>query len=501
MIYLLFLLMRIVVKGVLLLAVIGITGWLLWSYQNGQVKAPVEDDLPVETVQDAMHLVNQDWIAFETPKELVEPYYELEMQLLDRFDRIDVHWEHAATEGKDEHSLRQFQAGNSSANYVISLRNGNVLPGANTYTVIGYQGDEGSTRQKDVSFELSFDVESLMEENPEAITFPDLPDEVDGDTVVLDGLLEYGGETVQVTSYNPRSEKATFTVLNQYEAGQQSFVYNAEERYDNLSSGENIYIFELYDEEDVLMSRRVVRLKSTKLSLSDEVKVMFGSFEKAEGGWFSSTEKPWFSLRPAYQSVYYETSEQNVVLPRPTLMYSGQEDRGTKLCDYLGGLDYEEEGLIYKGYSYETCQQYGRGVSVYDRFLSALKTTPVLTVPRTQYQDLSEMVSSAFVMIETGGMPEPVTEDGEEVMEEELEQDEVVVEESEESSDEETEEEEEPRYYVYQMLITEDVEYPEKKIGEIVDEMTEERREEIESVRAFLSQHDGDELFTNLLYE
>ena len=453
--------------------------------------------VPEETVQVAQHLVDQDWIAFEVPTRVEDPELELDMQLLDRFDRIDVLWEHPASGETDEHSLRQFQAGNTSAKYLISLRNGNILPGDNVYTVVGYQGDGGSTLQKEVEFDLEYDVLAVEDDRPELITFPGLPDEVDGDAVSFEGVLSQGVSSLQVTSYNPRSGKATFTLLNQYEKGETSFVYNAEERYNNLSSGDNVYVFEAFDEEDFLVSRKVVHVTSTKLTLSDEVKVLFGTFEKADGGWFVSSEKPWFSLRPAYESVYYEVTDQNVILPRPTLMYSAQADKATELCDYLAGVDYEAEGLVYKGYSYETCQQYGRGVSVYDRFLSVLRHNPVMTVARAQYQDLSQMVSSAFVMVETGGMPE--AEVTGEAMAEEAPAEEVTAPPvAEEGAEEEAARE--PRYYVYQMLITEDMEYPEKKVGDILEEMSEDRREEIETVRALLMSNSGDELFTDLLY-
>ena len=65
----------------------------------------------------------------------------------------------------------------------------------------------------------------------------------------------------------------------------------------------------------------------------------------------------------------------------------------------------------------------------------------------------------------------------------------------------EKEKEKAPRYYVYQMLITENVDYPERKVGDIEEEMTEERAEKIQSLRDFLTTYFGDERFRDLLFD
>ncbi|MDZ4217342.1 MAG: hypothetical protein U1C97_03450, partial [Candidatus Gracilibacteria bacterium] len=55
-------------------------------------------------------------------------------------------------------------------------------------------------------------------------------------------------------------------------------------------------------------------------------------------------------------------------------------------------------------------------------------------------------------------------------------------------------------YYLYQMLLTESVPYPDKKIGDIEVEASEQRRADIVEIRDFLAEHKGNDLFTPILF-
>jgi len=268
--------------------------------------------------------------------------------------------------------------------------------------------------------------------------------------------------------------------LNKYEPGTKEFKYNASESLGNLLAGENHYLVEVIDETDELIIRKFFKIVSTKKSIPAQVEELFGEISLTEGGWYVSSKLPWFSFREVYEELNYKKDDGNIVLPRPTLKYTVEAEADTDLCDYLAAIDFEEEGVIYRSFSYETCQKYRYGVTVYDRFLTVLESEPVKTIRKEEYNDLKDQVSSAFVMIETGGMGSQIDAD------------------LSDSTDEENMEED-PSYFVFQMLITEGVAYDEEVIGDIEVEADAERAATIQKIRALLSGNSGEEVFGKIL--
>src|SRR3990172_6162836 len=341
--------------------------------------------------------IDENWISTVVPEKLISTGYDLKMKLRKKLDSVTVVWRHPATGQTDTHVLEKFKPGDPEATYRIRDDFRNVLGGGNEYEIVGRLMKEedpndpsaigGSTsggnepndpkdsgqlndelEELKVSFALDFNFKDCTEIRPELITLENLPDSTDGNELELRGSLKFGAKSVQVYSFNNDLGKATFAVLNKYEPGTKEFKYNLSEKLENLSPGNNEYLLMVYDETDELIIMKYFELKSNKKSVPAQVKDLFGEFNPIEGGWFVSTELPWFSYREVYEAVNYKKDDSNVILPRPTLMYTTNAEPGVELCDYLGAIDFEEEGMIYRGYSYETCQKYRYGVAVYDRF-------------------------------------------------------------------------------------------------------------------------------------
>lgn len=449
----------------------------------------------VEVKESVDNIIDESWVSAVVPKMLKKSGFDLQMNFRKDLESVAVVWRHPANGEEEKYVLQEFEPGDGQALYKIRAEFNNLLAGWNEYELLGYvavEGVDGVTEELSANFSVLFDLKEFAEVVPEVITFNNLPDQTDGDELELEGSLKFGAEVVRVYSYNAELGKATFARLGKYEPGTRDFTYNATENNGNLLPGLNVFVVEVLDEEGEVASRKYIELTSTKVSLPARIKELFDSFVKVEGGWFVSTKLPWFSLRPVFQDVHFKVDDEDtLVLPRPTLMYTAESNRDTALCDYLGGKDFEEEGMIYVGYSFETCQQYRHGVAVYDRFLSTLEYEPVKTISRFNYKDVADKVSSAFVMIENGGM---ALAEAEEVV---VEEEEKVGSQLDPEVEEVVEAEREPIFYVYQMLITESVDHVDDKIGDIEEELTEDRRATIEEIRELLTEYAGDELFTN----
>jgi len=458
----------------------------LWYFFKFANREPVSET-PVVPPPVSEQLIEKDWISFSAPHNIVAPAFELQMDVLQPIDRIDVIWSHPSSDQIERYSLQSFQPKSSEAIYKVSPSLGNLLPGKNVYEVIGVKLPDGQPEQEfRAEFTLQFDLKKYVEVRPSLFIFYPYSTETDSSSVALRGTLETGVQQIRVYSYHERSGQATFAVLNKYVPLEKKFEYFIDEKFGNFSIGENEYVIEALDETDTIVARKYFTVRSTKLTFEDKVKQLFGDFQLVKGGWYVSSQVPWFSVRPVYDSVWIPEEEGKIVLPRPTLMYPVESTLETDFCDYLKSIDYERENYSYAGYSFETCQKFRYGVSVYDRFLSVLSYQPFELVKRTDYENVVENVSTAFVLLETGGMkPEP----------EALSFDEESF-----SSSEEDSEMVQKKYYVYQMLIQDQVPYQEGQIGDIAVEVSPEQQQKIEEIKAFLNTYSGDEVFTSLLY-
>lgn len=483
-----------VLFAVLTLLIIGFVAYLL--VQN---RAPISSEIPSGSEQQEPplgeeQLVEEEWISFTYPRVLSAAEYTLDMDLLRPFETIEVVWSHPGNVQEEAYVLNTFLPESDSARYNISAVLGNLLPGENEYVIYAKStSDQSREEAQSVSFPLYLDIQSWEEINADDLQFPDLPEATGSEAFEMNATLTRNVSRMRVFSFNPSQKKATFARLRSFEQGAQSLQYNASEKLENLYYGENVYLFEGLDEDGDVVLRKRVSVNSTRLTLGAEVQQLFGTFTQVKGGWYVSSALPWFSLRPVYDEVFYQMNDRSVLVPRPTLQYSVVSDRSTPLCEYLGSQDFEAEGVSYRGYSYEMCQQYRFGVAVYDRFLSLLTYYPLEVVDRLDYQDISERVSSAFVMIETGSMPEVREQQVDLASADENFQ-------QEETEDDQNSDEEEKRYYVFQMLLTEEVPYTDKKIGQIKEEASEERLAQIEEIRQMLTAHGGDRLFSEILF-
>lgn len=444
---------------------------------------------------DADRLVENEVFSLKIPQVLLEAQLDLRFDLLKPLDQIDIVWTHAATEATQQYTLKQFTSGQTEALYKIDSQLGNILPGKNDYEIIGLLKKDGALEPASrIRFSLDLDLQKMAELQPEWISFPGLAAETDVDALEINGVLKGGVQSLQSYSFHPKTGRSTFAPLSRYVAGATDFQYRLSDQLGNLKSGDNWYVIEALDEQKQIVARKLFSLKSTKMTIADEVEELFGSFTAVKGGWFVSSRLPWFSVRPVFESIWYPEEEGKVLMPRPTLTYVAEAMRGDSFCDYLKSREYQKENYSYYGYSYETCQKFHFGVTVYDRFQSFLKYQPVETVKRLEYKDLTKSVSSAFVMIETGAMKDHEALDigeadesfsDEEVPAEKAEDDEEVV---------------VPKYYIYQLSITDDVPYEGKKVGEIAVEIPDEKKADFDRVRALLDRFSGDQLFTTLLF-
>ncbi len=473
-----------------ILVLLGVSAFLLLRSQK-EVEPEEVPEVVVPVVEDL--LVEEEWISFDYPRVISDAAFVLEIDLLSSFETIEIIWSHPANVETESYTLTSFLPRSDQAQYNISAVLGNLLPGDNEYQIIARKfAEEEVDEAMQVSFPLFLDISEWEDFSSDSLSFLDAPETTGAEELEITAELTKNADRVRVFSYYPESGKASFTRLRKFITGDRSFSYNASEKLGNMYFGENLYIFEALDEDGDLVVRKSLRIESTRLTLLSQVKKRFGSFTEVKGGWYVSSLLPWFSLRPVYQDIFYKSDEKSVVLPRPTLQYSAESDSKTPLCEYLGSRDFEEDGVSYRGYSYEACQQYRFGVAVYDRFLSILTYQPVEVVNRLNYKDISEKASSAFVMMETGSMPE--------IREEMIDLDSA--EENFENESDRNEEEElvEKKYYVFQMLLTEELEYTDKKIGQIREEVEEKRMNEVVELRELLTAHGGDKLFSELLF-
>lgn len=435
-------------------------------------------------------LVDTEWISFVVPKKITTPGFELEARVLAELTTLEMIWKHPSTQQEDQHTLQKFSEGESEASYRAHVGFRNFLPGVNKYEIIGrrFRSDvelpEEEYRKK---FEVVFDLQNLPEVSPQHIIIDDFPEDSGFERIVMNGKLTVEAAKVQVYSFHPKTGKSTFAVLNKFDPEEKSFTYNMQESFDNLYTGINEYFIEALDEDAQVITRKKVEFSSSRLTLDEEIKEFVGEFQKYPGGWYVSKKLPWFSLRKVYENLDLQTFEDSLMMPRPSLLYTAEASLETPLCEYLGSLDYEFEGYSYEGYSYETCQTYRHGVMVYDRFVSVLLRDPFLKIKKTRYKEKTSKLSSAFVMIETGGM----TSDN-------LSLDEAL----EAAVERETLTDKKENFYIFQMQITEDVPKGEEKlIGGIAKKMTEERKENIEKMMGYLKTHRGDQLFGEFLKE
>jgi hypothetical protein len=481
-------------KWFIFLLIVGLFGVITFLLMRYQRKAP-EVEVITEVPKIEERLVEEDWISFAYPRVVSDTSFVLEMDLLSSFETIEIQWSHPGNVESESYTLTSFQSKSDKAQYNISAVLGNLLPGDNQYQVLARKfSEQDEDEAQIVSFPLFLDISAWPELSSDSINFVDAPETTGSEDLEINGELEMNVDSMRVFSFYPKTGKASFTRLRKFGRGDKQFLYKASEKLENLYFGENRYVFEGLDEDGDVVVRKLLTLQSTRLTLSGQVEQRFGTFTEVKGGWFVSSALPWFSLRPAYEEVFYKTDERSVVVPRPSLQYSAESDKKTPLCEYLGSKDFEEEGVSYRAFSYEACQQYRFGVAVYDRFLSILTHQPVEVIDRLDYKNISEEASSSFLMIETGAMPE--------VREETIDLDsaEENFERDEKDNDESEEKEEKKRYYVFQMLLTEAVEYTDKRIGQIREEISEERKLAVEDIRELLTAHGGDRLFSELLF-
>ena len=479
----------------LLVVVLVLIGGGYWYFKSSHEGLPLQADAPA-SVEEEQQIIETNWLSFSVPEELKETELTVQMEVLQPVEKIEILWEHPANVQYEAYELTAFEPGDTQARYEINAAYGNLLPGLNRYTVKTFA--LGSSEEKEASiavFELALDISLLADISPSLIDLSDIPQQTSSEEVEFTGKLTTEGVySIRVYSYHPESGKATYAQLSQFSPGDSEFLYKGSADLGNILYGRNQFIFEALDQEGVVISRSHFDLESSFETLTEQVERLFGEFTKVPGGWYVSSELPWFALRPAYETVYFQPDERSVVMPRPTLMYSAESDRQTPLCEFLGSIDYQQENYSYQGYEYETCQRYRTGMAVYDRFLSHLTYSPVEVVLRTDYQDIRDTASSALVMIETGGMPEVRSE----LVDFNSSDDDFQQAETAPESEEEAQEEE--RFYVFQLLIQDQIPYQENYSGDIPDALNEEQSLVFEEVRELLNRHSGEELFTEMLF-
>jgi|CXWL01.1.fsa_nt_gi hypothetical protein len=450
-----------------------------------------------------LQLIEQPWITFVAPKKTQLTGFELSMTVLQPLSTIQVSWSHPATGTEDQYQLSKYRQGNQTARYIVRSDLGNFLPGKNDYTIRAVHPSPGIPDQVfNIVFSVVWDITSLDEVEPDVIKVPDFPTDTDLNELELLGRLSKPAASVQITSWHPKNGQASFRLLSKFRPGDQEFQYFAKGSNENFFSGNNFYLIEAFGPDKKLLSRKKVTVMSSLMTLDDQLDEWFGNFKPLQDGWFVSTKLPWFSIRPVYDTLLFQQTrnDSNILLPRPALIYTSQASKDTPLCEYLKSLDYQSTGVSYVGNSYQTCQQYRYGVSVFDRFVSPLMYKPFDVVRRIDYQGLTDQVSSAFLMIETGNMKEQVEgilsfEQMADISEKAQSESEIVSKEGAASESKPI-----PRYYLYQFSITENIPRTEEELPDIAREISDEKKTLIEDIRAFLQKHPGDELFTSRLF-
>lgn len=483
--------------GLLILIVAATIGLLIVARQYWFPGDPIdEDQIGVPAGQ---QLIKEPWISFLAPKETENSGFEVVMNVLQPLSSIEVDWSHPASGEEDQYVLAKYRSGSEQARYIVRSDLGNFLPGKNDYTIIAIHPSPGIPDQTyRVSFSVEWNIDGMDEIQPELITFTGLPETTDARELELVGNISVPADSIQITSFHPKRGQASFRLLNQYKTGDKEFHYFAKLAFGNFYSGENIYVVEALDAQKNILSRKKIMVVSTTMTVEDQVEGWFGTLKPLQDGWFVSSKLPWFTVRPVYDKLLFRQTrtDDNILLPRPALMYTAQASKDTPLCDYLKSLDYDATGVSYVGNSFETCQQYRHGVSVYDRFISPLTYKPFDIVRRIDYKALTDKVSSSFLMIENGGMQE--REESKilsfEQMAELSDKDEP------EKLPEDPSAPPAPRFYLYQFLITEEVPLTEEEMPDVASEISAEKKALIEEIRAFLNTHPGDEIFTPLLF-
>ena len=453
-------------------------------------------EAPASDMEQKTQKIQTSWISFEVPHLITVPHFELTAELTNTFSNIEIIWSHPGSGQREAYNLQQFKEGDREAIYKAQTDFRNLLPGLNRYELIArLWGDDPAVPEEErkIDFEVTFDLSGYTELSPEQIQLTNLPDETEREELILEGRLSSSAAQLKAYSYHAKTGQATFANLVKFSPGDEVFSYTVKQIFGNYFPGLNTYIIEALDDDGLVMSRKAFEITFLQKTLADEVKSFFGDFESLEGGWYQSSTYPWFSLRPVYEGKLPVAEDGRSVFPRPTLLYTAESSRETPLCDYLKTLDYEGDDYIYKGFSYEKCQTFRHGVSVYDRFLSILETEAIASVPLADYDEVVKTVSSAFLMLETAGMK--ATESDRQGLDFNGNS---FASDTDAAGDDAMRKEQ--RHYLYQMLIAQDIDYPEQKIGAIAEEMTDQQVQDFERVKGFLNRHTGDEMFTEILF-
>jgi len=479
---------------------------VLYSRQQQAPLPPVQTPYVPATISNESQTIDQDWISFTVPKEAADTGIEVKMKILKSLNSLQVLWVHPETLQQDRYTLQHFSSGQQEATYKINAAFGNFLPGRNDYTVEGLLNTDNLDdvdKIYRVTFSLLWNIDGLAEVHPELMSFVGLPEKTDQPTLEVVGKLLTTVDRIHVISLNKKRGKTSFRLLGRYHPGDPEFHYFAKAQYGNFSSGENLFVFEAYDGHQNLLSRRRVTVQSTQSTVADQVDDWFGSFTQNKEGWYVSSKLPWFSLRQAYDDLLFlqQRTDDNVLMPRPTLLYTAQAAKGMAICDYLNAIDYHQSGVVYRGNGFESCQSYRFGVSIFDRFVSILTYKPFDVVRRIDYDSLTDKVSSAFLMVETGGMHEREQKIlSFDQLTAEVQKDEAMKKQLEKDQPPAVGELPAPRYYAYQFLLTEEGSDPGKNPPLIASQIPADRKATLEQIRDFLRQHSGDELFTPILF-
>jgi hypothetical protein len=167
--------------------------------------------------------------------------------------KVEVAFEDAAA-----FALSRFEAGSGDWSYNAARDFSNLKVGINNYTVIGYDADGNKTPA--TNFQITFNPEGVPEEETPA------EDEESESTPTIeetDGIPAVGGETFGLPVVSEPADGGTFTeapihfegtvpagtaevLVNEYKlgsftAGDTSWIYNADTKYENLEVGENEY--------------------------------------------------------------------------------------------------------------------------------------------------------------------------------------------------------------------------------------------------------------------
>jgi hypothetical protein len=153
-------------------------------------------------------------------------------------------------------ALSRFETGSGEWSYNAAIDFGNLKIGVNNFTVVGYDADGNKTPP--ANFQITFNPEGVEETVAEAAETPETTTPAITET---DGIPQVGGETFGLPEVITPLDGATFTtapvhfegkvpagtkevLVNEYKlgsftAGETSWIYNADPKYENLEVGEN----------------------------------------------------------------------------------------------------------------------------------------------------------------------------------------------------------------------------------------------------------------------